>query len=62
MNAAKKWNGNIDVKILLENGADIHAKDNDGKIIIIILTHCYPPKLFLTYFTYLHVNQKKFLL
>ena len=37
----------IDVKILLENGADIHAKDNYGKIIIIILTHCYPLQLFL---------------
>ena len=25
------WNGNADVvKFLLENGADIHAKDNDG--------------------------------
>ena len=30
MYAAKTWNGNTDVKILLENGADIYAKDNYG--------------------------------
>ena len=29
------------VKVLLENGADIHAKDNDGQIIIIILIHYF---------------------